>query len=32
MTAEHAFSCLCDELKHSVDESGRLDDDTQIVS
>jgi len=32
MTAEHAFSCLCDELKRSVDQSGRLDDDMQIAS
>ena len=32
MTAEHAFSCLCDELKRSVDESGRLDDAKQIAS
>jgi len=32
MTAEHAFSCLCDELKCSVDESGRLDDAKQIAS
>jgi len=32
MTAEHAFSCLCDELKHAVDESGRLDDAKQIAS
>jgi len=31
MTTEHAFSCLCDELKHSVDKSGRLDDAKQIV-
>ena len=31
MTAKHAFSCLCDELKHSVDESGRLDDAKQIA-
>jgi len=26
MTAAHAFSCLCDELKPSVDKSGCLDD------
>jgi len=32
MTAEHAFSCLCDELKRSVDESGCLDDVKQIAS
>jgi len=32
MTAEHAYSCLCDELKRSVDESGRFDEATQIVS
>jgi len=32
MTAEHAFSCLYDELKHSVDESECLDDTKQIVS
>jgi len=32
MTAEHAVSCLCYKLKHSVDESGRLDDAKQIVS
>jgi len=32
MTAEHAFSCLCDELKRSVDESGRLNDAKQIAS
>jgi len=32
MTAEHAFSCLCDELKRSVEESGRLDDVRQIAS
>jgi hypothetical protein len=32
MTAEHAFICLCDELKRSLDESGRLDDATQIAS
>jgi len=31
MTAEHAVSCLCDELKRSVDESGRLDDAKQSV-
>jgi hypothetical protein len=31
MTAEHAFSCLCDEHKRSVDESGRLDDAKQIA-
>jgi hypothetical protein len=28
MTAEHAFSCLCNELTSSVDESGCLDDAT----
>jgi hypothetical protein len=32
MTAEHAFSCLCDKLKHSVDESGLLDDADRIAS
>jgi len=32
MTAEHAFSCLCDELKRSVEESGCLEDAKQIVS
>jgi hypothetical protein len=32
MSAEDAFSCLCDELKHSVDESGRIDDAKQIAS
>jgi len=32
MTAERAFSCLCDELKHLVHESERLDDAKQIVS
>jgi len=32
MTAERAFCWLCDELKHSVDESGQLDDDKRIVS
>jgi len=32
MTAEHAFSYLCDEFKHSVNESGHLDDAKQIVS
>jgi len=32
MTAEHAFSCLCDELKRSVDDSGRLDDAKPIAS
>jgi len=32
MTAEHAFSCLCDELKRSVNKSGHLDDAKQIVS
>jgi len=32
MTAEHACSCLCDELKRLVDESGRLDDAKQIAS
>jgi len=32
MTAEQAFSCLCDELKRSIDESGHLDDAKQIVS
>ena len=31
MTAEHAVSSLGDELKDSVDESGRLDDAKQIV-
>jgi hypothetical protein len=32
MTAEHAFSCFCDELKCSVDESGHLDAAKQIAS
>jgi hypothetical protein len=32
MTAEHAVSCLCNELKCSVDKSGRLDDAKQIAS
>jgi hypothetical protein len=32
MTAEHAFGCLCNELKSSVDESGCLDDATQTAS
>ena len=32
MTVGHAFSCLCDQLKHSVDESGSLDDAKQVVS
>jgi len=32
MTAEHAFGCLCDERKHSVDVSGCLDDAKQIDS
>jgi hypothetical protein len=32
MTAEHAFGCLYDELKRSVDESGRLDDVKHIAS
>jgi len=32
MTAEPAFCRLCDELKHSVDESGRLDDGNQVAS
>jgi hypothetical protein len=32
ITAEHAFSCLCDELKRSVDKSGPLDDAKQIAS
>jgi len=32
MTAEHTVSCLCDELKRSVDESGSLDDSKQIAS
>jgi len=31
-TAEHPFSCLFDELKCSVDESGCLDDAKQLVS
>jgi hypothetical protein len=31
MTAEHAFSFLCDKLKLSVDESGHLDDAKQIA-
>jgi hypothetical protein len=32
MTAENAFSCHCDELKHSIDESGSLDDAKHIAS
>ena len=32
MTAEYAFRCLFDELKRSVDESGRLDDAKTIIS
>jgi len=32
VTAEHALSCLCDERKCSVDQSGLLDDAKQIVS
>jgi len=32
ITAEHAFSCLCDEHKRSVDESGCLDDAKEIDS
>jgi len=32
ITAEQTFSCLCNELKRSVDKSGRLDDTTQIAS
>jgi hypothetical protein len=32
MTAEHGFSCLCDEHKRSDDESGHLDDAKQIAS
>jgi len=32
MAAQHAFSCLCDDLKHSVDESERLDDAKQTAS
>jgi len=32
LTAEHAVSCLCDEVKLSVNESGWLDDAEQIVS
>jgi len=32
MTAEHASSCLCDELQRSVDKSGRLEDAKQIAS
>jgi len=31
MTAEHAFGCLCDEFKHSVDKSGHLNEAKQIV-
>jgi len=30
MTAVHAFSRLCDKLKRSVDQSGRLDDAKQL--
>jgi hypothetical protein len=32
MTAEHAFSWLCDVLMHSIDKSGRLADAKQIAS
>jgi len=32
LTAEHPVSCLCDELKRSVDESGHLDDAKQMVT
>jgi len=32
MTAEQAFSCLCVELKHSVDKSWCLDDAKQVAS
>jgi hypothetical protein len=32
MTAEHALSCLCDELKHSVDELESFDDAEKFVS
>jgi hypothetical protein len=32
MTAEHALSGLCDDIQHSVDESGPIDDSKQIVS
>jgi len=32
MTAEHAFCCLCEEFKHSVNDSRRLDHAKQIVS
>jgi len=32
VTAEHAVSCLSDELRCSVDESPHLDDAKQIVS
>jgi len=32
MTAEHTLSCLYDELKHSVDESGCLANAKQIDS
>jgi len=32
MTAELAFSCLCDEFKRSVDKSGHLDDAKKILS
>jgi hypothetical protein len=32
MAGEHAFICLCDELKYSVNESGCLDDAKQIAS
>jgi len=31
MTPEHASSCVCEELKHSLHESRHLDDATQIV-
>jgi hypothetical protein len=32
MTTVHALSCLCDELKRSVDKSGRLDYANEIAS
>jgi len=32
MTVEHAFACLCDEFKHSVNTSAHLDDAKQIIS
>jgi len=31
MATEHAFSCLCNDSKYSVKESGRFDDPKQIT-